>query len=129
MDYLHIYSPSLYGSLDVKCHISIVNSMGIEQVLQSEIHEDERRVDKAEGVYKRDLAKRVELINWVLDNMKNQELKICEIIESRINQTIDKINKTNSIFEADPLDSELRILDYLLYLVCRNEVKNIELLL
>jgi hypothetical protein len=103
--------------------------MGIEQVLQSEIHEDERRVDKAEGVYKRDLAKRVELINWVLDNMKNQELKICEIIESRINQTIDKINKTNSIFEADPLDSELRILDYLLYLVCRNEVKNIELLL
>ena len=36
---------------------------------------------------------------------------------------MDKINKTNSIFEADPLDSELRILGWILYQVCSNEKK------
>ena len=106
-----------------------INTMGVEQILQNEIHEAERWTYKAEGVYKRDLTKRIELMNWVLQCMSNQDTPICEIIESRINQTIDKINKTNSLIEADPLDSELRILDYLLYLVCRNEIKNIELLL
>ena len=101
--------------------------MGIKQILQDEIHEAERWTDTAEGVYKRDLVKRVELMNWILECMSNRDTPICETIESRINQTIDKINKTSSIFEADPLDSELRILDYLLYLVCRNEIKNVEL--
>lgn len=56
-------------------------------------------------------------------------MPICESIESKMNEIIEKINKTNSIFEADQLDSVLRILDYLLYLVCRNEIKNVELLL
>lgn len=36
---------------------------------------------------------------------------------------IDKINKTDSIFEADPLDSELRILDWILFQVCSNRKK------
>jgi hypothetical protein len=44
--------------------------MTIEQVLQEEILESKRWIDKAEGVYKRDLIKRVELINWALDNMQ-----------------------------------------------------------
>jgi hypothetical protein len=44
--------------------------MSIEQTLKNEIQESKRWVDKAEGVYKRDLIKRIELINWVLDNMK-----------------------------------------------------------
>jgi hypothetical protein len=67
-------------------------------------------------------------MNWVLECITNQDTPICEIIEARVNQVIDKINKTSSIFEADLLDSELRILDYLLYLFCKNEIKNIELL-
>jgi hypothetical protein len=47
--------------------------------------------------------------------MKNSDTDICSVIETRMNEIIDKLNKTNSIFEADPLDSELRILDWILY--------------
>lgn len=42
-----------------------------------------------------------------------------------MNEIIDKINKTDSIFEADPLDSEFRILDWISYLVCSNEIEKI----
>jgi hypothetical protein len=38
-----------------------------------------------------------------------------------MNEIIDEINKKNSILEADPLDSEVRILDWILYMVCSNE--------
>ena len=39
----------------------------------------------------------------------------------KMNKIIDKINETNSIREAEPLHSELRILDWILYQVCINE--------
>jgi hypothetical protein len=97
--------------------------MGIEQTLQKEIEESKRWVDTAEGVYKRDLIKRIELINWVLEQMKNPDTYICAVIESRMNEIIDEINKKKSIIEQDPLDSELRILDWILYQVCKNETK------
>ncbi|CAN5469457.1 hypothetical protein BH18THE1_BH18THE1_18410 [soil metagenome] len=74
--------------------------MTIEQVLQEEIQESKRWVDKAEGVYKRDLTKRVELINWVLDKMKKPDIVICEIIERKMNEIIDKINQTHDVFVA-----------------------------
>jgi hypothetical protein len=51
----------------------------IEQSLQDEIQESKRWVDTADGVYKRDLIKGIEVINWALENMKNSDLKICEI--------------------------------------------------
>jgi len=76
--------------------------------------------EREESIYKRDLKKRIELINWVLENMKNPDIQICALIESRMNNLIDKINETDSIIEADPLDSELRILDWILYIVCSN---------
>ena len=41
-------------------------------------------------------------------------------------EIIDKINKTDSIFEADPLDSELRILDWVLFQICSNKQKQFE---
>ena len=97
--------------------------MVIEQILQEEIQESKRWVVKAEGVYKRDLIKRIELINWVLDNMKKPDIFICEIIESKMNEIIDKINKTHDFFEADPLHSELQILDWIFYQVCSNQIK------
>jgi len=99
--------------------------MIIEQILMNEIQDAKRRieVEKDESTYKRNLKKRVELINWVLDNMKNSDTDICSVIETRMNEIIDKINKTESIFEADPLDSELRILDWLLYQVRSNNLK------
>jgi hypothetical protein len=55
--------------------------MSIEQTLLHEIEESKRWLNTAEGVYKRDLIKRIELIKWVLDNMKNPDTFICTVIE------------------------------------------------
>jgi hypothetical protein len=68
----------------------------------------------------------VELINWILEKMKNPDIFICETIESKMNEIIDKINETDSAIEADPLHSELRILDWILYQVCSNDIKKFE---
>jgi uncharacterized protein YicC (UPF0701 family) len=97
--------------------------MTIEQTLQTEIEESKRWLDlETDGsTYKRDLQKRVELINWVLENMKNPDIQICNLIESRMNEIIDVINQTDSIFKPDKLRSELMILDWILYQVCINE--------
>ena len=101
--------------------------MSTEQILLKEIEESKRwfEIEKDESTYKRDLTKRVELINWVLEKMKNPDIFICEIIESKMNEIIDKINQMDSAIEADPLHSELRILDWILYLVYSNEIKRI----
>ena len=47
--------------------------MSIQQTLQEEIKDAQRwlNVQKEESTYRRDLRKRIELINWVLENMKN----------------------------------------------------------
>ena len=99
--------------------------MTTEQTLLEEIQDSKKSLDREreESIYKRDLKKRIELINWVLENMKNPDIQICALIESRMNNLIDKINETDSIIEADPLDSELRILDWILHVVCSNEGK------
>jgi 3-deoxy-D-arabino-heptulosonate 7-phosphate (DAHP) synthase len=70
--------------------------MGIEQTLQKDIEESKRWVDTAEGVYKRDLIKRIELINWVLEQMKNPDTYICAVIESRMNE--NRRNKQEKIY-------------------------------
>jgi hypothetical protein len=100
----------------------------IEQLLQNEIKESKRwiEIEKEDSNYKRNIQKRIELINWVLENMKNSDTDICSVIETRMNEIIDKINKTDSIFESDPLDSELRILDWILYQVCSNKIKSLK---
>ena len=102
--------------------------MGIEQRLLQEIEESKRGInlEKDENTYKRDLTKRIELINWVLENMKNPEINICELIESKINEIIGNVNKMDSAIEADPLHSEIRILDWILFQVCSNEIKQFE---
>jgi hypothetical protein len=45
--------------------------MSIHQTLQKEIEDSKRwiEVEKDDTTYKRDLEKRIELINWVLENM------------------------------------------------------------
>jgi hypothetical protein len=93
--------------------------MSVELILQNEIQDAKRWLDEADGVYKRDLIKRIEMVNWVLQYIKNPD--VCEIIGDKINETINKINKTESIFEADPLDSELRILDWIFYQDCKDQ--------
>ena len=89
--------------------------MTVDQILQQEIKDSEVSLsrEKEESVYKRDLKKRIELINWVLQNIKNPNVEICSLIESRMSETIQEIKKKDSIFESDILDSELRILDLL----------------
>jgi hypothetical protein len=101
--------------------------MSIEQMLQSEVQECQKALDGPidDTIYKRDLLKRIELINWVLEKMKNPNISICKIIESKMNEIIDRINKTYSIFESDKLHSELRILDWILYQFCSNEIKRL----
>ena len=95
------------------------------EVLQKEIQDSKIWIerDKDESTYKRDLKKRIELMIWVLENMKNDGTDICKIIESRMDDILTKIKKTDSIFELDPLDSELRILNWILYQVSSNEIK------
>ena len=100
--------------------------MAVDQLLQQEINDAQVWLsrEKEESTYKRDLKKRIELINWVLENMKNPNVEICSLIESRMNETIQEINKADSIFESDILDSELRILDWIFYQVCKDQQKN-----
>jgi len=57
--------------------------------------------------------------------MKNPDIPICEVIEIKMKEIIDKINQTDDAIEADPLHGELRILDWILYQVCSNEIKKI----
>jgi hypothetical protein len=98
--------------------------MSIQQTLQNEIEDSKRWLDreKVDSTYKRDLQKRIELINWVLEKMNSSDIPICDTIESRMNETILKINQTHDILEADELHSDLRILDWILYNVCSNEI-------
>ena len=97
--------------------------MTVDQMLQQEIKDTEVWLsrEKDESTYKRDLKKRIELINWVLQNMKNRDVEICSLIESRMNETIQEINQTHSISQSDKLHSELRILDWIFYQVCINQ--------
>ena len=66
--------------------------------------------------------KRIDLINRVLENLKDPDTKICNLVESKMKETIVTINRTYSITEADKLHSELRILDWILHQVC--SIKN-----
>jgi len=101
--------------------------MSIQQTLQNEIEDSKRWIEgtQEDSTYKRDLQKRIELINWLLENMKNPNVQIRALIESKMNEIILVINKTYSVFEADKLHSELRILDWILYQVCSNQIKRI----
>lgn len=97
--------------------------MGVNQTLQKELEESELWLsrEKDESTYKRDLRKRIELINWVLGNVKHPISEICELIETKMNELILKINESDSIIESDKLHSELRILNWILYQVNSNE--------
>lgn len=53
--------------------------------------------------------KHPELINLVLEKMKNPDIPICDNIESKMIDIILSINQSHSIFDAVKLHSELRI--------------------
>jgi hypothetical protein len=56
--------------------------------------------------------------------MKSPNIEICSLIESRMNEPIQEIKRKDSLFESDILDSELRILDWIFYQVCKYQRKN-----
>ena len=101
--------------------------MSIEQTSQSEVEDFKRWYDrqKEESPYKKHVGRKIELINWALNNMKNPNIQICELMESKLNEVILKINQTHDIFESDRLHGELRILDWIFYQVCGNEIKKL----
>lgn len=98
--------------------------MSIEQTLLAELQDSKRWLDieKDYLTFRRDLVIRIELINWVLENMKNPDTKICDLLETKMKEVILEINRTDSIFESDKLHSELRIMDWILYQVRCNEI-------
>jgi hypothetical protein len=94
--------------------------MTLEQILGEELKESKLWLsrEREESVYKRDLTIRIELLSWTIMNMKNPEIQICNILESRMKETILKINQTHSMMQSDKLHSELRILNWILYQIC-----------
>jgi len=111
--------------LYLKSSSVFLDSKTIERVLRIEITESKKwlDIDSDDSTYKRDLEKRIELINWVLENMRNAHIQRSNVIESKMDEIILTINKNFSILEADKLHSELRILDWIFYHVCSNEIK------
>jgi hypothetical protein len=79
------------------------HTMTAEQTLLQEIEESKRwRVtQREESTYRRDLRKGIELINRVLENMKNLDILICALIESRMNELIDEINYLSDLLTKD----------------------------
>jgi len=57
--------------------------------------------------------------------MKNPDVEICSLIESRMNNVVLTINQTHDIIEADKFHSELRILDWIFYEVCKDQKKKL----
>jgi hypothetical protein len=98
--------------------------MTIEQTLLQEIDESKRALDGPidDTIYRREHSKMIELINWVLENMKKPDIQICDLIEYKMNEIIDRINQIDDTIEADPLHSELRILDwiFIIFVVTKN---------
>jgi hypothetical protein len=64
--------------------------MSIQQALQNEIEDSKRWIEctQEDSTYKRDLFKRIELIKWVLENMKNPDIYICDAIDHAPHCTI-----------------------------------------
>ncbi|HZL22556.1 MAG TPA: hypothetical protein VFC05_04480 [Nitrososphaeraceae archaeon] len=90
-------SPALRIPSYIKFSILLIPCMTIEQTLLQEIDESKRTLDGPidDTIYRREHSKRIELINWVLENMKNPDIQICEPIKSKMNEIILKVNQTD----------------------------------
>jgi len=78
----------------------VIQFIGIEQRLQKEIKESKKwlSIEKDDSTYKKDLAKIIQLINGVLENMNNPDTRICDLMESEMNEFILAINQTHLNF-------------------------------
>lgn len=91
--------------------------MKLEHILEKDLEESKLWLcrEHEESTYKGELTARIELLSWVLRNMKNPEIQTRNILECRMKEIILKINQTHSIIQSDKLHSELRILNWILY--------------
>jgi len=57
--------------------------MSVQETLLKEIENSQKSLkgEKEESIYRRDLRKRIELINWVLEEMKNQIFKFVHLLK------------------------------------------------
>ena len=98
--------------------------MDIELRDQGEAEKSKTRyTGENDNSYKQYSMKRINLINRVLENIRNSDTKICDLVEPKMKETIISINRTYSITETDRLHSELRILDWIFFKVCSNNNK------
>jgi hypothetical protein len=97
--------------------------MTLENVLKNDLEESKLWLsrEREKSTYRRDLTKRIELLSWVLEVLKNPEIQVCNILESKMKEIILKINQTHSITQSDRLHSELRILNWIQYQVCSSK--------
>jgi hypothetical protein len=72
-------------ALEIKIFVLDIYDMGIEQILQNEVYESQRALNGSndDTIYRRDHSKRIEILNRVLENMKNPNIQICAVIESK----------------------------------------------
>lgn len=113
-------SPSAHSTRMDKFFPHVIFDMKLEHMLEKELEESKLWLsrEREESTYKRDLTARIELLSWVLKNMNNPEIQICNILECKMKEIISKINQTHSITQSDKIHSELRILNWILYQVC-----------
>jgi hypothetical protein len=97
--------------------------MTLENVLKNDLEESKLWLsrEREKSTYRRDLTKRIELLSWVLEVLKNPEIQVCNILESKMKEIILKINQTHSITQSDRLHCELRILNWIQYQVCSSK--------
>ncbi|CAN5520590.1 hypothetical protein BH18THE1_BH18THE1_10560 [soil metagenome] len=114
--------------LPIQIGIFPIIHINVERVLQDQIQESKRVLDEAidDTIYRRDHSKRIELNTWVLDNLKNPDIITCKIIETKMNEITDKINRTHNVFEPDPLHCKYMILEHILHQVFSNEIKSLK---
>ena len=100
---LHVIG-DLSRSLPSACYIKFsycyFNSWEQNKHCRKEIEESKKQLstEKDDSTHKRDLAKRIQLINWVLENMNNPDTRICVLFESKMNEIILSINWTHLNF-------------------------------
>jgi hypothetical protein len=74
--------------------------MNLSQKLQKEIEESKLWLcrENEESTYTRELKRRIELINWVLDSVRNHDNQICNQIEPKMqkNHTNNKPDSFNN---------------------------------
>jgi len=62
-----------------------------------------------EGFFDKYAPKGYGITLMIFENMRNPDIQICNLLKTKMNEIILKINQTYTILESDKLHSELRI--------------------